>query len=177
MTKLRHYDNLGTARFVTFSCHKKLQLLIDDHDRITFLKCLSNIQSKYSLKLYGYVLMPDHVHLVLLPPDSVKIGTVIGEIKSQSARAILSDWGSRKDTRLQWLGVQRNGASRLAFWERRCYDHNCRSIATVLVKINYCHNNPVARGLVSEPGEWRWSSYKWYVGKQNDIVEIEQLEI
>ncbi len=59
---------------------------------------------------------------------------------------------------------------------RRGYDHNCRARDTVLEKINYCHNNPVKRGLVSEPGEWRWSSYNWYAGVTDGPIEMDGID-
>ena len=46
----------------------------------------------------------------------------------------------------------------------------------VLEKINYCHNNPVKRGLAREPGDWRWSSYHWYIGKRDVPIEIDEFE-
>gem|GEM_PF-6924353 len=56
----------------------------------------------------------------------------------------------------------------------RCYDHNCRSSDKVTEKINYCHNNPVTRGLGSEPGQWRWSSYNWYMGQSDVPLEMDE---
>jgi putative transposase len=44
------------------------------------------------------------------------------------------------------------------FWQKRCYDHNCRTNETVLENIKYCHKNPVTRGLVKDPGDWQWSA-------------------
>ncbi|HHI03232.1 MAG TPA: hypothetical protein ENL22_06910 [candidate division Zixibacteria bacterium] len=65
MTKLRHYDNLGTARFVTLSCCHNFNLLKTDFAITVFLKYLNIIRQKYNVKLFGYVVMPNHVHLIL----------------------------------------------------------------------------------------------------------------
>ncbi len=90
MTQLRHYDNLGTARFVTLSCYHNYNLLRTDYAILIFLKYLNIIRQKYDLKLFGYVVMPNHVHLVLLPPDNCKLGRIIGELKSLAAKEILA---------------------------------------------------------------------------------------
>lgn len=176
MTKLKHYDNLGTARFITLSCHNYLNLFEDDKVKMIFLDCLSQIKHKYSLKLFGYVIMLNHVHLVVYPEKPVKIGRVIGELKSQSARHILNYFREIKSYVLEDLKVLRNGIERIAFWHRRCYDHNCRGMDSVIEKINYCHNNPVKNGLVTDVSEWKWSSYDYYCTDKYELIEIDSME-
>jgi putative transposase len=165
MPKLRHFDNEGTARFVTFGCYRKLPLLTDDTARRIFLEELEQARSKYAFRILGYVLMPEHLHLVLLPPDGMPLGLLIREIKSRSARRVFA-----------LEGIARPGVQRV-FWQKRCYDHNCRTLESTIEKINYCHNNPVRRGLVSAPGEWRWSSYRCYCGSKDVLLEVDRVEM
>ncbi len=153
MTKLRHFDNLGTARFVTFSCHRRQAYLTIPEAAELLSRHLSLARTKYRFKLLAYVFMPEHVHLVLLPPDGMKLGLVIREIKSKMAR----DYFASGHGEL---------ATGRVFWMKRCYDHNCRTQSTIMEKINYCHLNPVRRCLVSMPEDWRWSSYRWYLGER-----------
>lgn len=155
MTRLRHHDDWGTARFVTFSCYQRLPSLNVSDAKQIVIEELDRARQKHKFKLIGYVLMPEHVHLVLLPPDEMKLGLVIREIKSRSAKQYF-----------QVARVARPDAKRV-FWLRRCYDHNCRNIDTVREKVRYCHKNPVTRGLVSHPSEWRWSSYNYYHGSED----------
>jgi putative transposase len=63
-----------------------------------------------------------------------------------------------------------------AVWQRRCYDHNCRTPEIVVEKLKYCHDNPVKRGLVNHPEDWPWSSYNWYQGRRDGIFEIDGYE-
>jgi len=162
MTELRHYDHLNTVRFVTFSCYHRFRLLTLTPVVEAFVEVLAEIRTRYGLKLYGYAIMPEHVHLVMWLPDTSKLGSVIGQLKSVSARRMLPllDGGLKTDR----LRVVRAGESRMVFWQIRCYDHNCRTPETVREKIEYCHKNPVTRGLVKHPAEWIWSSYNWYAG-------------
>ena len=163
MPKLRHFDHLNTARFVTFCCYRRHKFLSKDEIIRAFLNSLSEIKEKHVMRLLGYVIMPEHVHLVLHPQDGTALGGVIGELKSKSASRIM---GKKLVSFPGSCRVVKSGIERWAFWQPRCYDHNCRTEETVLEKINYCHNNPVKRELVSEPGGWEWSSYNWYAGRR-----------
>jgi putative transposase len=163
MPQLRHYDHQSTVRFVTFSTYRFVPALQDDRAKNAFIAELKALRSKYRLRLLGYVLMPDHVHLVLDLPDHLRLGRIIGELKSLSARRYFSTIGSQR-------GHQN------VLWQKRCYDHNCRTPESVVKKVNYCHNNPVRRGMVSEPGDWLWSSYNWYSGRREVPIEIDEVE-
>ena len=176
MPRLRHFDNLNTARFVTFSCYHRYRLLTDPNVIESFLHELDSIRKKYDLKLFGYVIMPEHVHLVVHPRDGLGLGRVIGELKSLSARSMLPLLQGNHARLTDRLIVTRGGEERLAFWQLRCYDHNCRTPETVKEKIVYCHKNPVVRGLVADPGEWRWSSYNWYEGRADVPLAMDELD-
>lgn len=95
----------------------------------------------------------------------MRLGVVIREVKSRSAKRYFAA------TR-----VGRGGGTRV-FWQRRRYDHNCRTAESVREKIRYCHNNPVQRGLVAEPSEWLWSSYNWYRGRRDVPLAIDGIDL
>lgn len=171
MPKLRHYEHLNTARFVTFSTYRRQKLLTLSPVMLVFLQTLDAIRTRHGIKIFAYVVMPEHVHLVLHPPDSLKLGPVIGELKSQSASRIITEKFIDLPPSCR---VVKNGKERWAFWQPRCYDHNCRTPETVIEKINYCHANPVNRGLVKEPGQWRWSSFNWYAGEEDVPLKMDE---
>lgn len=163
MSRLKHYDDDGSTRFVTFCCYRNGKYLLKPIAKELLIKQINVARKKHNFKLLGYVIMPEHIHLVLLPIDSMKLGLVIREIKSKMAREYFSKTMSDvKGTRV--------------FWQRRCYDHNCRSTDSVREKLIYCHNNPVIRGLVGEPGEYEWSSYNWYQGNREVPLFMDEYE-
>jgi hypothetical protein len=67
------------------------------------------------------------------------------------------------------LGHQQLGS----FWQKRYYDRNVRDAREFAVKLRYLHGNPVKRGLVKEPGDWKWSSFRHYAFREDGVVEIE----
>ena len=164
MPKLKHYDNTGTARFITFNCYRNEPSLKDIRAKNILLTCLKNARDKHKFLILGYVIMPEHVHLVIHPPDGTQIGRVIGEIKSLSAREWFRTTAGKSEKTIR------------VFWQRRCYDHNCRTRESVREKIEYCHNNPVRRGLVEQPENWPWSSYNWYEGKEDVPLKMDIIE-
>lgn len=167
MPLLKHLDNLGTARFITFSCYKRHQYLAKEINIRIFLKHLSKLREDHNIKVLGYVIMSDHVHLVLLPPNGMKLGRMIGQLKGKVAKDIIS----------VEKNVLRRSNGQPAVWHRRCYDHNCRTSEIVIEKIQYCHKNPVNWGLVDKLEDWKWSSYNWYQGEGEVVLEIDGVEI
>jgi putative transposase len=182
MARLHHFDHLGTARFVTFSCYHRHPFLTSETAIRIFLEHLDRMRQTYHISIYGYVVVPEHVHIVLRPPDNVRLGQTIGWLKGASsceirlAKTRVAVSSARDTMARRPLQVIRDRQEKDVFWQRRCYDHNCRTPESVVEKINYCHLNPVKRGLVNDPGEWRWSSYNWYCGVRQvplamDVVE------
>mgnify|MGYP000856653929 CR=1 FL=1 len=164
MPHLKHFDNTGTVRFITFNCYRDEPALSNEVAKELLARYIEQTRQKYGFRMLGYVFMPDHVHLVIHPLDGTPVGQMVGEIKSLTAR----EWF--RLTEISLKDVVR------VFWQKRCYDHNCRSTAVVREKIAYCHSNPVRRGLVSDPGEWVWSSYNWYQGKHDVPLQMDQYE-
>jgi len=173
MPKLRHYDNLNTARFVTFCCYHRFELLVHQPVIEVFLDELDKLRNRQGIRIFGYVIMPEHVHLVLHPPDGLKLGPVIGALKSKTASRVIAERLIELPDACQ---IIKDGRQRRIFWQPRCYDHNCRSRETVIEKIVYCHNNPVKRGLVNEPSQWRWSSYSCLTGKTDVALRTDELD-
>src|SRR5436190_18173530 len=79
--KLRRYDEPGHAHFLTFSCFHRLALLSKDRTREWFLSALSAARRKHGFELWAWVIMPEHVHLLLLPRDGCRIGSVLNAVK------------------------------------------------------------------------------------------------
>ena len=171
--QLKHYDHDGRARFITFCTHKRIPILTNASFRKVIVECLEEVRKSYGLCLLGYVIMPEHIHLVVVPPKELKLGPVIGELKRISAKRIHELLHVNNGDLIERLIVTRNGRQRFALWQRRCFDHNCRSDESVWEKIEYCHNNPVTRGLVSEPDDWQWSSCRWYQGSQDVVLTMD----
>ena len=108
--------------------------------------------------IYGYVVMPEHVHLLISEPEQATIADAMHFLKLSFAKRLRS----------------RSGAVESAsFWQKRYYDRNVRDAREFTVKLRYLHRNPVKRGLVKEAGDWKWSSFRHYALREIGVVEIE----
>jgi len=151
--------------------------LRDEETISCFLHELEAARARWALHILGYVVMPNHVHLVLFPENEIHLGKVLKEIKARSGFRILTKWKAGDRDFLAKLKAGRGRKALYSFWQPRGYDHNCRTPEIVREKSRYCHANPVKAGLVSGPGDWPWSSYGWYNGKRDGIVVVSEFPI
>ncbi len=132
---------------------------------------LGRTQGKFDL--WAYVIMPEHVHLVLLPHRDVKSSQIFTTVKQSVSKRALHWLRKNSPEFLTHLeDVQPNGARAHRFWQRGGgYDRNLRTVADVYEKIEYVHANPVRRGLVTVPEDWPWSSCRaWATGEDEPLV-------
>jgi putative transposase len=123
-----------------------------------FLKTLEKIRLQFSLCVYGYVLMPEHVHLLLGEPGSGTLADAIHFLKLSSTK------------QAQYASEQIGSGH---FWQKRYYDRNIRSYSDFTEKLRYIHRNPVKRELCEKPEDWPWSSFRHYALDEVGVVEIE----
>lgn len=177
MPRLRHFDDEGTARFVTVCCVDRLPLLTSEEIIRVVADEIQSAKARYQFDLLAYVFMPEHFHLVIYPQARFNLGRVIGEIKSRSARRIFALWSTNCVPIPPECRRVKSGEIRHAFWLARCFDHNCRSLATVREKIDYCHKNAVTRGLVETPDQWPFSSFSAIALGKPGLLKVDLVEL
>ena len=126
--------------------------------------------------LWGYVVMPEHVHLVLWPHREVRIASILKTLKQSVSKRALLWLEANEPSFLRRLENPRpNGQRSYRFWQRGGgYDRNLRSVEDVHQKIEYAHNNPVRRGLVEKASLWPWSSFHAWATGENDPIAIDR---
>ena len=101
------------------------------------------------LSVDAYVVMPEHVHLLVSEPTRATLSVAMQALKISAARRL----------------PQR------PFWQPRFYDFNVFTDAKRIEKRQYIHRNPLTRGLVSHPKDWPWSSYReWAYGERGTVT-------
>ena len=158
--KLQRYYGRKDLHFITFSCYQRRFLLGTVRARNVFVKILNEVRQRYPFLLVGYVLMPEHVHLLVSEPARGTPSKIIQILKQRVSRAMRrkKKRGSRGQLRLAFP-EEESGLKR--FWQRRFYDFNVWSRGKLKEKLNYMHANPVIRQLVKHPKNWPWSSWSF----------------
>ncbi|MGA7524818.1 MAG: transposase [Acidobacteriaceae bacterium] len=150
---LERYQEDGELHFVTFSCYRRKALLTSSEAKSTFERALERVRQFHGLRILGYVVMPEHVHLLVSEPERSKLATALQMLK-------------------QIVSHELRTRSRTPFWQTRYYDFNVWSEKKRIEKLKYMHRNPVRRGLVAKPEEWAWSSFNHYASRIEGVVRI-----
>jgi putative transposase len=145
------YQQTGEFHFLTFSCFRRRPYLSTAAAMELFEDALERIRLRYLFVVAGYVVMPEHVHLLVNEPRRALLSKAIQALK---------------------LSVSVRGRER-PFWQAHYYDFNVSTHEQFVEKLRYIHRNPVRRGLVAKPEDWRRSSYRHYQTGIRGIVEIE----
>lgn len=158
---LKRYYGRGDLHFLTFSCYRRLPLLGTARARNLFVEALGKIRQRYKFMLVGYVVMPNHVHLLISEPPKSTPSEVLKVLKQCVSRDLRKRRRRAPAEQLR-LAFSRNDESLLRFWQPRFYDFNVWSKKKVREKLEYMHANPVTRKLVVHPKDWPWSSWSFY---------------
>jgi len=164
------------AHELTFSCYKGYKLLSKDRTRQWLVNALDRARRNHELQLWSYVIMPEHVHVVLLPERSdYQMSQILESIKQGVARRALNFLERIGSPWLDRLILRRpNGSIERHFWQPGGgYDRNIVTMKALVGSVHYLHANPVRRGLVSQPSDWNWSSARWYEGAEDVKLKMD----
>ena len=171
-TGLKRFYGKGHLHFITFSCYRRLPLLKNARARDIFVKELGKIRGEMGFQLIGYVVMPEHVHLLMSEPRQGTPSTMLQKLKLRVARKLRRRRRSANAAQLR-LPFEETGEPLRALWQARFYDFNVYTKRKKAEKLNYMHANPVVRGLVEHPKDWRWSNWSFYHGGEAGLVSID----
>lgn len=172
----RCFNDEGHAHELTFSCYKGLPLLSKDRSRQWFVDSLDRARRKWQFELWAYVIMPEHVHVLLYPTlMDYDISTILKGIKLSVSRRAVRFLRANSPAFLKRLKVTRPGGRvEHRFWEQGGgYDRNIFKEKVAWASIDYIHNNPVRRGLCDIPTDWPWSSARWYEGLDDVVLAMD----
>jgi putative transposase len=177
-TNLHRYYGAGYSHFITTSCYQRRPLLGTPRSRDLFLEVMEQVRQRHQFVVVGYVVMPEHVHLLFSEPERGNPSLVLAALKQTFAHRLL------RELRAQ-TGAQANALWSIPVavghvWQRRFYDFVVFTEKKRVEKLRYMHRNPVQRGLVLEPQQWLWSSFRHYAyGERGPVLfnEIRKAEL
>ena len=172
----------GELQFITTSTYHRMPLFLSDRFRGCFVQRLEEVRQQLHFLLVGWVLMPEHFHVLIKPEPAATTPLIMKGLKEESAKRIIRTL--RENLRYPWCRKTLAGlrlpstvhdASHYRLWQRRFYPFNVFSEKKFQQKLDYMHNNPVTRGLVSSPGDWPWSSWRFYFLQDASILRMDRM--
>lgn len=173
----KSFDIEGHIHAFTFSCYRRLPFLESDFAKRVFLDCLQDARERHGFLVWAYVVMPEHVHL-LIPPRGVPVAKILKSIKQPVTQRMVAHL-KRTDPSalLPMISGMKRGHSPYSFWQGGGgYDDNLKTSDEVWRMIEYIHLNPVRRGLVQDASDWRWSSCRFYRNLAPYEFEVDRCE-
>jgi putative transposase len=159
------------AHELTFSCYRRRALLSRDRTRNYLAQAVALARNVHSFDVWAYVVMPEHVHLLVWPRrDDYSVSAILKTLKQSVSRKAI---GYLRRTNPDGLRALATGQKHCPyrFWQDGGgYDRNIRTAAALRKAVEYAHNNPVVRELVPRPEDWIWSSCRdWEFGEEGPI--------
>lgn len=171
-----------------------------------FIKVLADCRLKYKFRLYGYIIIPNHVHLLIMPDDRMNISEVMHRIKGNFAYQYIigrkNESRNHKGSATWWdngfkinsnhiidpsnrvadplrVGEPKNQqkANINPVWQKSFYDHIIRNDLDFEEKLGYIHGNPIKHNIIDNLDDYPWSSYQNYYLENNNLIEIDYLEL
>ena len=182
MPRQQHYYGLNHLHYLTTSTYRRARVFDSERFKRKFTSVLDDLRGELGFRVIGYVLMPEHCHLLLWPSELANPSQIMQRLEERVAKFILSNlrahpdfpWCVRMLRRLQ-LPPSVHDQAHYRVWQRKFYDMNIWSEKKRLEKLTYMHHNPVKRGLVKEPGDWPWSSWRFYYLEDASVLRMDYM--
>ncbi len=173
------YNLPNHVHYLTFSCFHRQQLLTSDDFRLMLLESWNEAREVGRFAVWAYVLMPEHVHLLVYPrEDNYAMNKILRLLKERFTRRVVGYWRDRSPDLLSRIQCLRGQCMVHRFWqEGGGYDRNLYEWKTIQRTIDYIEWNPVRRKLVTNPTEWPWSSAGARNGRKDIPFYIDEIQV
>ncbi|WP_420640671.1 REP-associated tyrosine transposase [Candidatus Leptofilum sp.] len=167
----------GHIYYITTTIYGRLPLFITPSFVLPILDSLNFYKFKHQVKLLGYVIMPDHLHLLIWPYGISSISDFMRDFKKFTASRTVrqAEVENRQDLLVTFgkAGIEtaraQNKVWQDSFWDKTIYTEKF-----LRQKLNYIHRNPIRAGLVDDIEAYPYSSYRNYVHDDQTLIEIDR---
>lgn len=169
---MKRINNPNHARYLTFSTYRGTELFCTKPICDLFVDQLRVTRDRHVFYLYAWVLMPNHVHMLLREPSDGCVSDILKTLKLGLSKR-MSNRLSEFDAPILDRQYDEQGTRRI--WQRGGgYDRNIVSDHEFDEKVQYIHMNPVRAELVRTPLDWAWSSARWWSGDREGQISCDQ---
>ena len=168
--KRKIYDDELWAHFVTFTCFRRRRLLSLEFPKKILLGVLNHQLHLQNASCIGFVVMPDHVHAIIWFARPNSLSKFMQGWKRKSSFRIRNWYRDNEANYFDEFGIGDK------FWQPKYFSFEIDNRDKMEEKLVYMHLNPVRSGLVERPGDWKWSSARWYEDERSVGVPIDWID-
>ena len=172
-SRRRVIDDPQNAHFITFGCDRRRKLLNQDRCKRIVIHFLEVVRAEYEGLCLGFVIMPEHVHVLIRFRERGRLIPFKQEWKRRSSVALVEHFQKTKNPILEFLTLP-DGGHRV--WTPKQHDFNVRSHHKAWEKLNDMHQNSVKRDLAPTPEAWPFSSARWYSARKSVGVTLAHID-
>ena len=174
--KVKHHNIAGDAHFLTFSCYRRYQLLSRDRSRLWLIDSRESARNRHGFHLWAWVIMPEHVHVLLWMPDAeMEADKILASIKKPVSHKAVRYLKQHAPSFLKKLTVVNANRTYHRFWQPGAgWDENLFNPPAIHNAIQYIHDNPVRRRLVEKATDWPWSSARDWAGIGHPCIQVDR---
>ena len=167
----------GHIYYITTVLYNRLPVFTRPSFIIPLYDSLNFYRYRQDFKLLGYVIMPDHIHLMIWPHGESTVSDIMRDYKEFTSKRIIRQ--AEVEGIDEWVAAfrragQETGRSKNKVWQDSYWDENVFTERFLRQKLNYMHRNPVRAGLVERPGDYPYSSYRNYQLGEEWLIEIDR---
>ena len=177
------HDKPGLTYFWKISCYQQLPFFQDDGMKQVVVDALRTLQQRMGICLIGYVVMPERAHMLVYPYRHGDVEPLpfaeilqafkqyVGRYGKVRLRNVLREQGHLwSESITRWAHT---APAKQKIIEPRCDKHDIVTEQELRETLDYCHKNPVKRGIVGRPADWPWSSFRYYDQNDTDLLSMD----
>jgi REP-associated tyrosine transposase len=172
----KRYRIEGSIYYITSVIYNRLKIFVQPSFIIPIIDSLNYYRYQYSCKILGYVIMPDHIHLLIFPQMEAALTDFMRDFKRFTSGRITRQ--AKVEGKKEWVDRFEQAGSETeraeykvwqdSFWEQMIYSENF-----LKQRLNYIHLNPVRAGMVKDAADYLYSSYRNYYLNDRQLIEID----
>ena len=178
-TKYKAID-LNSAYFITITTVGWVDVFTRLNQKNVIIDALRYCQKHKGLKIYAYVLMHSHLHILCKGEESKTLAEIMRDFKKHTSKKIIETLLNEPESRREWMLKHFSEAcahlkrpQQYKVWQDGYHAESVYSNAFIKEKINYIHQNPVKEKVVTNAEDYYFSSARNYAGLDNDLeVEV-----
>lgn len=169
--------------FVTLTIIDWVDVFTNEKYKEILIESLNYCKLKKELVVYAYVIMSNHIHLIVSASEGNEIPAIIRDFKKFTSKAIIESIREGPESRTEWLlnkfkfaadRIKRN--KNFKVWQDGFRPKELNANKMINQKLDYIHNNPVKAGIVYQPEHYKYSSAVNYSGGVDAVLEVEYID-